>query len=83
MAMKKLQALVVALGLATGMTSAHAVAPVTCHSVVYTVPTGSHTDVYRLTMCFIGTKLVAQWNDRIGHYDNVQPTAVGVASAME
>jgi hypothetical protein len=81
--MKKLRTLVVALGLATGMTSADAVAPVTCHSTVYTVPTGSHTDVYRLTMCFIGTKLVGQWNTHIGHYDNVQPTAVGVATAME
>jgi hypothetical protein len=59
--MKKLQALVVALGLATGMTSADAFTPlVTCYSHTHTWTTDNGTYTVVHVQCYMGKLL---WDD--------------------
>ncbi len=86
--MKKLRTLVVALGLATGMTSAHAdIWNKECHYEYTTQQSGEWTIIIRHTHCTIFGGLAPVWGGpsvEYGRYKTnvVQPTAVAVATPM-
>ena len=82
--MKKLQTLVVALGLAAGMTSADVWAA-NCTTTVHTFKHDDHLHYYGLTVCYEGSKLVGISFKHLGtnQIAPIAPTAAGVASAME